>query len=193
MAELPAAHKRTLRREAIAARRFLTNRASRSRAIAERLEAHSVYECASTVFTYVSKPDETDTHVIIEQALRSGRDVLVPRAADNFHLEWVRIESADALQAGAFGVLEPVGPASTATTPNDAIALVPGLAFDRDGYRLGWGKGYFDRFLATFNGKAIGLAFDCQVYDALPRESHDRPVNYVITETETIIVARNLE
>ncbi len=185
--------KQHLRNQAIAARRAQTNREARSQAIAERLESHQAYQNAETLLTYVSLAEEVDTHPIIERALRAGRVVAAPRVAENHHLDWVRIDGFDALEPGAFGVLEPSGTAPSLTTFQEAVVLVPGVAFDRAGHRLGWGKGYFDRFLACFTGTSIGLAFDCQLYDALPFEPHDRPVDYVITETDTISTGRPLQ
>ncbi len=182
-----------LRREAIATRRALTGLAERNRAIADRLESSPAYQRADMVLGYVSKPEEVNTHGIITRALASGRSVLVPRVRNDKDLDWVRIESVDALRAGAFGILEPIGSAATDELSSMSVALVPGVAFDRAGYRLGWGKGFFDRFLARFPGTAIGLAFDCQFYETLPREPHDRAVDYVITETETIAAASGLE
>ncbi len=193
MAGSIAAQKRTLRQKAIATRIALTDRDSRSRAIADRLESEDLFRNASAILTYVSKPEEVNTRGIIERALASGRAVLTPRVGDNQALEWVRIEAVNALQTGSFGVMEPIGPATTLEISSDGVALIPGVAFDRAGFRLGWGKGFFDRFLATFAGASIGLAFDCQLYESLPREPHDRAVDYVITETEIIYANQRSE
>lgn len=178
--------KQELRNQAIAARRALTNCGVRNQVIAERLESHKAFQSARTLLTYVSLAEEVDTHPIIEHALHSGRAVAVPRVAENHRLDWVRIDSINALTPGAFAVLEPTGTAELLSTFQEPVVLVPGVAFDRAGHRLGWGQGYFDRFLTEFSGTSIGLAFDCQLYDGLPFEAHDRPVDYVITETDTI-------
>ena len=179
--------KQELRNHAIAARHALTDRGPRSQAIAARLEAQKNYQDAPTLFTYVSLAEEVDTHGIIERALRAGRAVAVPRVEGDHRLVWVRVDSIDDLAPGAFGVLEPSGTALSLTASQETVVLVPGTAFDRDGHRLGWGKGYFDRFLHEFAGTAIGLAFDCQLCDSIPIEPHDCPVDYVITESETIV------
>lgn len=176
----------SLRRDAIAARRALADRELRCGAIAARLDALPKYREASAVLSYISKPEEADTHQIIERALEHGREVLAPRVANRSNLEWYKIESLNDLVGSAFGVLEPPPGASTSHVPVDAVALIPGVAFDRIGNRLGWGQGFFDRFLSTFSGTAIGLAFECQLYEELPMEPHDRAVAFVITETETI-------
>lgn len=176
--------KSSLRKKAVETRLTLPDHASRNRAIANRLEAYDVYRESGDVYAYVSMSEEVDTHTIIERAIRLGRSVFAPRVITNSSLEWVQIDSIDALHPGAFGVLEPVGPASSKATADGAVALVPGVAFDREGFRLGWGKGYYDRFLSTFNGRTIALAFDCQIYDAVPVEAHDQPVEFLVTESE---------
>ena len=70
---------------------------------------------------------------------------------------------------------------------NIDLIVVPGVVFDRQGYRIGFGGGYYDRYLSDFEGKRIALAFDEQVIEAVPRESHDLPVHILITETERIV------
>lgn len=178
--------KAEFRREAVTSRIGLPDRDSRNREIAVRLESHDIYRKSGDIYAYVSMAEEVDTHAIIDRTIQSGRTVFAPRVIENFSLAWVRIDSIDALHPGTFGVLEPKGPDEYEMAADNAIALVPGVAFDRMGYRLGWGKGYYDRFLSAFNGRTIGLAFDCQIYDAVPIEAHDQPVELVVTESEII-------
>ncbi|EPE60492.1 5-formyltetrahydrofolate cyclo-ligase family protein [Exiguobacterium sp. S17] len=81
------------------------------------------------------------------------------------------------------GILEP----TTAETDLDIdTCIVPGRVFDRSGYRIGWGGGYYDRFLATYRGATIALAYDVQVLDEIPIEPHDIPVELIVTEREMI-------
>lgn len=189
MADSLAALKAFLRRDAIAARRELADRGIRNRAIAQRLSELPAFQSASTLLAYVSKPEEADTRDVIEHALQRNVTVYVPRVLNGGQLEWVCIQSIETLIQGEFGVMEPAADADAAPPPPRAVALVPGVAFDRKGNRLGWGQGYFDRFLAEFDGVAIGLAYDCQIYEELPHEPHDRPVSMVVTESETITTA----
>jgi len=162
---------------------FLRERPAHCRAITERLESFPVFAQSQTVLVYVSLPKEVDTHEIIERLIARGTKVLAPRATTEHTLVWSAIESLDELVMGKFGVLEPSPNSAMTPVPDDTVALVPGLAFDRFGYRLGWGAGYYDRFLSEFKGVSIGLTFDCQLYGLLPRESHDETVSYVITES----------
>jgi 5-formyltetrahydrofolate cyclo-ligase len=131
-------------------------------------------------------PDEADTRTLITHAWERGVTVLAPAVAAGHLLRWSRIESFDLLAPGPYGILEPPASAPIEMPPPHAVAIVPCVAFDAAGYRLGWGKGYYDRFLDGFDGPSIGLAFDCQEVPELPRESHDQPVDYIVTETRVI-------
>lgn len=187
--------KAAIRREYLAARQALSAAewAERSRAVLERLASVAEFRDATTVLTYVSSKDnEVDTQASIESMLTRGVCVVVPIAGEDCRLTWSRLESLSELGPGRFGILEPLPEFVRPTDPPDsAVVLVPGIAFTRDGYRIGYGGGYFDRFLADFGGVSIGLAFDLQI---LQRETtdaaslfqpHDAPVDIVVTESST--------
>jgi 5-formyltetrahydrofolate cyclo-ligase len=140
------------------------------------------------VHTYVGVGSEVATLTLIEELLRrGGMRIACPRVAGGDHLEHHEIRSTNDLVEGAMELLEP-DPAHCPKLPVSQIdfVLVPGLAFTRDGHRLGYGRGYYDRLLAQSQATAIGLAFDAQLLDELPRETHDRAVDIVITESKTI-------
>lgn len=151
--------------------------------IATRLTVIEAFHNAEAILTYVSMENEVDTQRLIERLLRSGRMVLVPTVSGDT-LRWSSIQSLDALEPSPFGIPEPrAGQDGVEDFPADAPVLVPGLVFTREGYRLGYGKAFFDRFLSGHEGLAIGLAFDCQVTKAMPIEPHDRPVDVLVTES----------
>ena len=131
--------------------------------------------------SYVSFGTEVDTRAPIAGWLKEKRTVYAPRVLETGMLEWVECTSLDALATGAHGVPEPIGPAAKSIP--DTPVIVPGLAFTKNGRRLGRGLGCFDRFLAGHKGTRIGLAFACQIADALPTEPHDVPMDIVITES----------
>ena len=112
-----------------------------------------------------------------------GTDTDTPRPEDH-----VRTTARPSdLRPGRFGILAP----DTAQCPlvdsaRGAVVLVPGLAFARDGHRLGHGGGYFDRFLSRFDGTSIGLVYDFQVLDGLPIDPHDERVHWIVSESQTI-------
>lgn len=164
------------------------DREAQSHAIRERLLALPVIQQARTVHCYVSSlPGEVDTRVLIAELLDRGARVGLPRVEQSGALTHYRIESLDHLIRGDFGIDEP-DPAHA--EPLDAalidVVIVPGLAYDRRGHRLGRGGGMYDRLLAGLSTPGVAPAFACQIVDAVPRAAHDRRVDWVVTETEVI-------
>ncbi len=156
----------------------------KSQSIRERLSALPEFASAQQVLTYVSMGSEVDTHGVIRSLLKGRRTVLVPIAEDDGTLHWARLERLEDLEPGAFGVLEPrPDRRRPVEPPDDALVIVPCVAFAPSGHRLGHGKGYFDRFLADRRGTSIGLAFETQKAEDLPAESHDVPLDIVVTES----------
>lgn len=141
---------------------------------------------ATTICCYVALPYEVQTWRMIEEMLSKGKRVVVPVVqprSKRLRLSEIRDPGAE-LAPGAFGVLEPTPSARRPVRLRELDAvLVPGLAFDRQGRRLGHGYGYFDRLLARLPQATpvIGLAFRFQLLDRLPAASHDRPVSTVLT------------
>jgi 5-formyltetrahydrofolate cyclo-ligase len=134
-----------------------------------------------------SKDNEVETRELLAWALGAGTTVLVPVGLPGRALAWSVLEDFDSLVRTAFGIWEPPEAAREMVVPReDAPVIVPGIAFDREGYRLGYGGGYYDRFLAHHRGLKIGLAYDCQIADQLPHEIHDVPMNYIATESRLL-------
>jgi 5-formyltetrahydrofolate cyclo-ligase len=185
----PAAQKQRLRiptrarRDAIPA----TDRDACSTALLARLQALDGFPYAEVVHTYVGIGSEVATIPLIEQLLEHGIRIACPRVAGGDHLEHHEIRSTNDLVEGAMKLLEP-NPERCPELPISQIdlVLVPGLAFTRDGHRLGYGRGHYDHLLAQCEATAIGLAFNAQLVDVLPSETHDRAMDIVITESETI-------
>lgn len=181
------AEKRALRREALARRKALprAEKAHHDRAIRDHLLALDAVRGAGALLTYVSSlENEADTWAVLRSFLSQKRPVFVPLTGERFgEMTFARILSPDELRPGRFGLLEPDPAARRADpVPEDAVCLVPGLAFTRTGYRIGYGGGYFDRFLAAFKGVSVGLAYALQVVDAIPALPHDTPVDLLVTE-----------
>jgi 5-formyltetrahydrofolate cyclo-ligase len=182
-----AMDKRRLRTQYLGLRRAMPEREflSRSGLIHERLCLMPQVAQARTLLCYVSSKDhEVDTQRLIERFLREGKTVLVPIAQADRSMLWSRIESLADLSPARFGILEPREETRRITAPpDDAVVLVPGIAFSAEGYRIGYGGGYYDRFLAEFQGCSIGLAFDAQILGDFSPDEHDVPVRYVVTES----------
>lgn len=179
--------KSTLRREALARRIAMSpaEAALNNARIAARLRAMAQFHMAPTCLIYVSsKHNEVDTHALITECIASGKTVLVPIAEPGGVLLWSRLENLAELAPARFGILEPREELRRLKTPPpDAVAIVPLVAFTPGCYRIGYGGGYYDRFLAGFTGVSIGLAFDVQRIDAFAPASHDIPLDYVVTES----------
>jgi 5-formyltetrahydrofolate cyclo-ligase len=152
--------------------------------IQSRFLALSEYAGADTIFTYVSKPIEVDTIALIEAALANQKLVAVPRCVpETYDMKFYYITSLDDLERGHFGVLEPIPSKCRLTTDySKGLCIVPGLSFDAQGYRLGYGKGYYDRFLAEFRGDTVGICYAGCVEWILPHGYYDKPVDLLITE-----------
>ena len=141
---------------------------------------------AETVCTFISAFKEPDTVETIKELWKQGKKVVVPITdIESGTLSLSYINSMDDMGKGAYGILEPKT-VQTADENNIDVILVPGLAFDRNGGRMGFGKGYYDRLLENNKAVKIGLCYDFQILGKIPTESHDVPMNFVITEKEIL-------
>lgn len=180
--------KRLIRAEARRLRRELADKDERSRGIARALREMPEYEAARTLMFYVDLPDEVRTRPLIERALREGRRVVVPYC-DGDDLGLFLLHDLAELAPGVLGIDEPpprlrVLPERQVERAAIDLVVVPGVAFDRDGGRIGQGRGYYDRFLSTLGGRAgfIALAYQCQIFSSVPRGEHDIQMDAVVSE-----------
>ncbi len=158
--------------------------------IFERLIRLPQYTQARTVLCYVSFRSEVYTHTFLARMRADGKQVVVPYCAAQ-HLDLFCFSSFDDLALGTLGILEPKPELREqihrrANVQELDLLVIPGLAFDRQGGRLGYGKGYFDRFLLGARPDALmaAVAFECQLFDSVPMQPYDVRVDAVITETE---------
>lgn len=152
--------------------------------IQSRFLALREYAGAGALFLYVSKEIEVDTHSLIGAAWANGKRVAVPRCVpETREMEFYWIRVWEDLEEGAFGVLEPIpGRCTLVEGYQEGLCVVPGLSFDAEGYRLGYGKGYYDRFLSRFGGRTVGLCYQECMRWRLPHGRYDRPVEILVTE-----------
>lgn len=192
MDETPLREKKAeLRRRIRALRKAHPNPATASQRIAESVFDLDAYAAAEAIMCYVSYGSEVATQSIIDRAMQDGKRVVIPYCEDN-ELGTFAFAGFDELNPGTLGILEP--PAELRRLPQRQVPpaeidllIIPGLAFDRDGGRLGQGKGYYDRFLPRATGAArVALAFACQLVDAVPRGPNDQRVDVIVTEQEVI-------
>ncbi len=151
--------------------------------IASRFLCTYEYMQAKTLLVYVSRATEVDTIGIIHGAFANGKRVAVPKCEDNGIMNFYLINSMDDLKKGYAGISEPdVSRCTKLSDFADSICIVPGLSFDPEGYRVGFGGGYYDRFLANYEGISAGLCYTSFVKWDLPREEHDVPVSILVTD-----------
>lgn len=189
-----ATEKQRLREERLAARETLSEqeRSALDGRITQKLLATPEYAEAATVLTYVSVSSEVSTRKFIECALRDGKTVAVPRCLPGHRLEFVAIASLEQLVAAPFNLLEPSKDLSALTEDqmNNSICIVPALLVDTKGYRLGYGAGFYDRFLSTYPCEKICLAYQQNLSKTmLPHTAFDVAVDMVITESDILTCA----
>jgi len=159
---------------------------SKSRRIQEIFTTSSFFEEANILGVYLAHGSEVRTWMIIEAAFRNMKTIAVPRVIDSASMRFYEINqySMNSLLKGKFGILEPNGTESDVSEAVDLL-IVPGIAFDLNGYRLGHGMGYYDNFLRNKGQMTvIGLAFDFQILKIglLPHSKYDMKVDNVVTE-----------
>lgn len=152
--------------------------------IQSRLLSLREYSQADTVFTYVSKELEVDTLAIVRAAWANQKRVAVPRCVPGTRdMEFYYIRSWQDLEPASFGVMEPiVERCERVDDESKGFCLVPGFSFDVQGFRLGYGGGYYDRFLSRFGGFTVGICYSFCVQWNLPHGYYDRSVDLLVTE-----------
>ena len=148
------------------------------RALTERFLNHSFYQDAKVIATYLSFPHEFQTQGLIDQALRDGKKVLIPKTYPKGRMEFV-VYDPQQLVKTSFGLLELQGNLEVVDASQIDLIHVPGLAFTREGYRIGYGGGYYDRYLENFAGDSMSTIYSCQVQE-FNSEDHDVPVQEVL-------------
>ncbi|MBQ8952632.1 MAG: 5-formyltetrahydrofolate cyclo-ligase [Clostridia bacterium] len=149
--------------------------------ICEKIVTLPEYLKAQRILCYASMPEEVQTRGILWAIHHSGRKLYLPVVRRNGGMDAVRVTEDTEMKPDRMGIDTPV---SGEVLPPEALDLVlaPGIAFDRAGNRLGYGKGYFDRFLAKCRCPVVGLAYELQLVDAIEPTSHDVPMNKIVTE-----------
>ena len=159
---------------------------SKSGEITKRLLQLREYATAKTVMFYMSTNKEVRTEAAVRDALAAQKKVVVPISdLDNERILPSKLESLDALRPGAYGILEPIL-REEVKAGEIGLVIVPGLAFDEEGNRIGYGMGFYDKFLKRVSGKKIGLAYEMQIVDKIRTAEKDVCVDKIITEERVI-------
>lgn len=174
-------NKQELRTQVRARKRIMTGEAIREKSekLTQLLLDTAVYRSARSIYGYLPYNQEVRTVPLLEQALRDGKRVAVPKCyGDEMRFLW--LDDLAAVEKGYSGIPEPVadGPVADDDT---ALVLMPGLAFDREGHRIGYGGGFYDKFLAREgNHPTVALCYDFQVFDHLETDEFDIPADLVL-------------
>jgi len=195
--------KAELRKKMLAQRNAIDDgeRKQKSDEIMKRLFSEPHFQAAKCVAFYMPIGSEVDTKGMIEEAAKQGKEVLLPVVADDHHLDETTVSSRDRerssrdielyrfmsfyeMKTGRFNIPEPTSKVPPTRLPE--VVVLPGVAFGLCMHRLGYGKGYFDRLLAKLPSYRIGICFDFQVEEKLPKHEDDQRVDKIITEKREI-------
>ncbi|MBO5317168.1 MAG: 5-formyltetrahydrofolate cyclo-ligase [Oscillospiraceae bacterium] len=150
-----------------------------SRELARKFLATEAYRDAKTLYGYLPYNQEVRTAAILAQALKDGKQVAVPKVYGE-EMRFILLEDLSGVEKGYAGIPEPVADGPVAQDPT-ALVLMPGLAFDAEGHRIGYGGGFYDRFLEKEPGHpTVALCYDFQMLERLETQEHDIPVDMVI-------------
>ena len=187
--------KKALRKEILTKRSILdaVEKEEKDRKILDEFYESNYYREAKNIFIYISYDSEINTKGIINKALMDNKKIYVPRTEFKTRLmDAVEITSLDNLIESEYGILEP-SVEEPHIDPNEIdLIVVPGVAFDRNGGRMGYGAGFYDRYFKKINEDnmkkviKLALAYDFQILEKIPMNEQDVPVNYIITEKEFI-------
>ena len=181
-----SASKEEVRREYLRIRKSLDprRREESSRRIVQLILSLPEFVKAKNILLYCPVKGEPDLTPLFEKILRKGSRLALPKVAGE-DLELIRVENPLHLEEGAYGIPEPSTGKRLDPEEIEFVA-VPGIAFDREGYRVGFGRGYYDRLLKRVSAPKVGVAYSFQVLDRVPREEWDEPVDLIVTEEGVI-------
>lgn len=168
--------------------------ASLSAELKERFCSLEAYKNASVIYAYMSYNQEVRTMPIIRQAWKDGKKIAVPLTINKEYMEFIYLESFEDLENGYMGIPEPkaalLDEPERIADEKDVLILMPGLAFDRDCNRTGYGGGFYDKYLASHPGTRftkVALCFDFQIYEHLEVEAHDEKMDMVVSNSAVYV------
>ena len=171
--------KKELRKEVLKRRKETKHRLEKSKTIQFEVMNHPLYQGSEVVAIYNSFASEVSTKELIRMSIGTKSVVLIPKVVDK-ELIFIKIDEDTEYQTSKYGIEEPVSNKEY-RGPIDLV-IVPGVAFTKEGNRLGYGGGYYDRFLKGKDIPTIGICFESQIVESLPTEEHDIEVDFVQTE-----------
>ena len=194
MQELNIVYKQELRKKTLKYRRNITisDKVRYDDNIFKNIITLDEFSKYNFICTYVSTDIEVDTQRLIKFSLKEGKKIAVPKCIKGKNeMDFYFITSFNDLEPGSFSVLEPKNTCKKVTDFKNALFIIPGLCYDKQGYRVGYGKGYYDRFLSEniiTNSCKIGITYNANLLEKLYHEKHDLPVNILVTDENIIYI-----
>lgn len=184
-------NKQSLRSELLRRRSLLTREESQlvSQQICEQLTKWKIYHDSAVIAVYAAFRGEVDISCLVEEAWKQGKRVVYPKAYPKTKtMEFYEVQNFSELRKGAYGILEPIAHKEREVNPHQIyLALVPGVGFDFQGYRLGYGAGYYDRFFMEFpNIIRVGISAPEQFVQTVYPEAHDCKMDYICTSKQLL-------
>lgn len=173
--------KQTLRKKYLQLRKQLQDKENKSKIIVNQILESKDYQQASIIALYYALPDEVQTLSLIKQALVDHKHVYLPKVISSNKMLFYKIQSLDDLVKGSFDIYEPQESNSSDSVEFD-LMIVPGICFDKQGNRIGFGKGYYDRYLKNHSFKTIGLCFKEQIVNHIEVDENDIQLDEIITD-----------
>lgn len=168
----------------------LVNKAEKDEMICKNFLSSPLYKNASQILCYASLENEISTDLILKTAFSDAKAVALPKCTDeNGNMTFYYVKSMSDIKTGSFGIKEPKADICAEVCDfTDSVCLVPAFSYDLRGFRLGYGKGYYDRYLQKFNSISAGLCYNNFLMNDLPCDKYDKAVNFVFTEDKIIEV-----
>ena len=170
--------KKEIRKELLYLRDNLEDRYNKSMIIKDKLLNLDIYKKSKVIGLYFSMKSEVDTKELIKESLLLGKKILLPRIINKNKMIFIEINDDTKYEKNSFGVMEPIGEEEN----NIDLIICPGVAFDKDNNRLGYGRGYYDKYLLKHNIYKIGICYHEQLIDKIDIEEHDIKMDLVITD-----------
>ena len=174
-------NKKALRKEYLKVRHEIKDKIEKSNDVFNKIINLDIYKSSKTIGIYYSIDDEVSTISLIDYSLKLGKEVCLPRVIDNNEMEFFKIADRNNLYKSKYGVLEP--------TNNDLVdpksidlMIVPGVVFSKELYRIGYGAGFYDRYLPKTNAYKVGLSFKETLVDVIPYDENDFKLDLIITD-----------
>ncbi len=178
-------NKKELRKEYLTIRKDIKDKDTKSRTIFNKLIDLDIYKCSKVIGIYYSLEDEVDTIELIDYSIKIGKTVCIPKVLSNNTMSFYKIIDRSNLVKSSFNILEPN--TNNLVNPNDIdLMIVPGIVFSKELYRIGYGGGYYDRYLKDTNSYKIGLSFKETLVDYLPHNDYDVKLNLIITDESVV-------